>query len=352
MRKRGRGRPTKEERELPADRYRTQAWARILKKIVAPDMKQSKAEQCKFTGALYKWSDEKIYISDTQFKKWWDGEQCPLEKSIKYFDPVPELQKLTEWLSSKPDGNPLQRHFCSIDALFYSLSTDPVKREKSAVIIDEVMDEIHRRWAPRAVGGIYSYLTRATNDSYGIKELDVGAALSNDENSTQDAQAARLSTQQTKIYDPFSRNSVLIYMLAVGSFNLLPDVKSFRHWVIDFVSGIFVMDAYRLLNNIDLDIFQASSIGHLLECREKFLYEEPSFDFLAHNLKRHPFPFDIRASELTDLLTKSHKVYSEMLNFLGVERFGMSKKFTNDLIPYMSNYFGLGGSIGAQMGQQ
>ncbi|RLW64711.1 MAG: hypothetical protein B6D73_10795 [gamma proteobacterium symbiont of Stewartia floridana] len=293
----------------PADFYRTKTWARLLKDCATPDLSRSKAEQGPTVREIS--TNRGIGLPISQWKEWWDGSTYPNKKTAEKFDNDAELNKLLEWLKPAPYGHPMQRHFVAIDALVYSYSTEDSRRDESLKNAAEIMDAIHHQWAPLHTGakGVFGCLSRIEKSDYGIAYSSSYSPLTlstpEDSEKFQDS----LST----FYDPFLPNSIIVFMLALKLYNLLPTYHHDKHWVLDLVSALMAMHAFKNVKNIQDELATPSVIGNMADYVIRTLEEETQIDALLDLTTQISDAYQLDEDAVVKTLLFMYALYHEVM---------------------------------------
>jgi len=327
-------------RRLPSDFYRTMAWSRILKYSVAPELSQMDAQKDRTTNRI----NEKfgIDLSATQWKDWWEGNVYPNKISTDKFieaikdkkcKEIDELIKLLEWLKPIADGYPLQRHFLAIDTLINSYSLDRKERDASLASIEKIMGAIHEKWAPSIPFGKMNYIDRIAKSDFGVP---FSVSKIDFEFKTSEKALDKFFESLPNIYDPFNPNSVLVFMLSLGLYNLLPSYHHYKHWVIDFVSGLMAMYAYRVIKEMDAELISPSIIGNMTNWCDHLLNDEMDIDGMIHPFRRSELPIKSNDELLTIMIKLIHVVYHDLTGEIGLSLCDVQKKWHDAFSIYMN----------------
>lgn len=317
-RKKGkRGHPWNYERLQPADLYRCRIWARLLKRVAAPELGLQEAEQGPFTTLLSKRYG--INVSPTQWKVWWDGKSRPQPRNVAQFDRHIELARFRKWLDQTPAGTPLQRHLSAIDALISAYSHEEDKRSKALALARELIHQVELIWAPRPIMGIYSYVSHVPNLPY----LYEGDGMYPDATVEPTLEIALQRTPRDSIdvqglYDPFNQNSIATFLLVEG-INGLALEKLYRHWVLDFASLVFAIYVIAILNFVTPPLAEATDIGKISQLIELYLEQQSDLATMKHNLKRYPFSFAVEPDRLEKFLIEARNDYRLQLAEVGID---------------------------------
>ena len=342
--KRQRGRQPNSISRLPADFYRTKAWCRVLKYSVAPELSQIKAEEVRATNKINK--EIGVDLSSTQWKGWWDGDVYPNKKSTDKFLEVYKNKKtkeadkyikLLEWLKPVANGYPLQLHFLAIDTLINAYSPDKNKRKESLKNVTKIMDAIHEKWAPSIPFGDTNYIYEIHNREYGIPfstdEIDFKFKV-------QEKASEKFKQALPHIYDPFNPNSVLVFMLSLALYQLLPSYHHYKHWVLDFISGLMAMYAYRIIKNINDEMVSPSIIGNMTNWCDHLLNEEMKVDDMVYPFIQNTLPFEVNEELLANTLHLTHAIYHNATNEIGLSLHDMNAKWDDAYEQHISELAG------------
>lgn len=344
-------------RRLPSDFYRTRAWSRILKYSVAPELSLNVAEKDKTTNKI---SEEfSIDLSPTQWKDWWEGNVYPNKTSTDKFieatkdnknKEIDELIKLLEWLKPISVGYPLQRHFLAIDTCINAYSLDKNKKDASLENVTKIMDALHKKWAPSIPFGKMNYADKIAKSDFGVPfsvdNIDFEFKIS-------EKAAAEFSQSLPNIYDPFNKNSVLVFMLSLALYNLLPSYHHYKHWTIDFISGLMAMYAYRVIKNMNNELISPSIIGNMTNWCEQLLKDEMDIDDMIHPFRRSALPIKTNDELLTNTLLLIHTIYHEVANEIGLSLSEVQQQWNDSFLKNPpENTDEIPSIIGTLLGQQ
>lgn len=297
---------------------RVRTFARVLKKVVAPDLGIDEPQTAEVLKRLLK--THRIQISRQKWENWWVGAQTPQPKSRMHFESDAKLKELLRWLDPQPFGNPFQRHFCAIDALIHSESHKPEVVKAAERNAELIIGSLDRLWGGKDYRDHHAFLDTIYDLEYLHPGDSTDAVNDMDGNIIGRERPDYRFIKFEGIYHPFDPNSVISLMLAIG-IDGMRSLRYYRHWVLDFATAILCSYVLVHVRKPSPALWEATDLGKAAEWVTELLEEQDiSFDRLWHNTKRYPFSFKVETGYVIETLLKLHEDYGTALTSIGIER--------------------------------
>ncbi len=320
------GRRRKWETRRPADEFRYPAFARVLKQLAAPELSLFDPNPYKFTRLLSERYG--IDISPSQFRAWWIGKHQPASKSLlklkqlvypevnSYSLRTHDVRELFTWLSPSTD-KPMQRFFCAMDAFCWSTGNDPKEKRRANQLSAEVIDALCRSWSPQS-DRAQGYQSSATAFTYGSDALDGDSELKLQPKDYMH-QFKILEAQWNQAFDAFNPNSVVMFLLAVGTFHALPTEKQERAWALDLASGLLALWVHGVVRETYPKAVYPGNLAHLGQWSHLFITYEDLHKRLFEDLATYGLPFEATPEEILEALLLARDLYFDQLKMFGVD---------------------------------
>jgi hypothetical protein len=234
------GNKKKEDRCLPADRFRTMGWIRDLKQRLMPGSQLQTQETPQLMKAL-----QRIRIDDIQkstISNWWNGKNVP---SHSYQKPAerkfPDINQ--KWFVRSLNMDRTQCHLCAIDLATSHRWANSLNEEECYELAQIILMTVHRDWQPDRSGwieipgpaqrqGVCFQIIRFKKIS------DPRTAIPFTTTKGPRSQLSEEADKETRLYYKFFDTTTIIpFLLRYAATSRLPDPGLLASFTLDFTSA-------------------------------------------------------------------------------------------------------------------